>query len=720
MDIDLSLDLDFDSVPKELLPPSSRERDAVAAAVTIVLNPVHNSNAAIFIHPTYCKGANIGLTRVRVALDTECSIELPLSFHDIRRSREHGRQPVHRKDKLYSARALKGDDLAFARHLLYHLHFSRLDKLSKPGFANTCTVSDDMADLHAMMSKFIPYGSWSIMDVADGITTNKIGPVLHHEISVTGSVIYVTVPSMVVDKAIKSFTEVLKIPAKDIFMLNVVNRAMDHKPPPIEPCLSLTVKLRSPHQTTAFEETLSRILSGIDERCLYNEYRKQLYLMHKPAGSYIQMCPNSGKTIIGIALAVHLLNMQLVTKCLVLVHTHKLVERWISAVNSFAKSSRQYMPANVFFKVATIQSLQRGNTKLDPCDRHEQTLVLWDECHHIPADTFRRVMTEILPTSSYPIRIGLTGNMERTDGRSPVISMLLGGEPAYSLSALEMGRTLWRLVEYKLKYPLDYRDHHRVDHILTDCDARAIKNACADGDADADADANSDVSVDVTLPIHHRNSATERNYNHGKNTKRARWILTDLVRDALFTDNAAEEPRDFKHVMLLTLTIAQVEKLIQVYHQLVVVEGIPLPYVFALLVGSSESKRLNALIARINAGNTSISKNIDCTKKTLTIATMQAAGEGIDDGTIDVIVFADAALNMMQNGNRLRKPESGMIVYLTSQTLYGGSKVARKDLGVIRTHLFTNITHDECIHVTIPDDTDIDTNTNTETNKDAL
>ena len=67
-----------------------------------------------------------------------------------------------------------------------------------------------------------------------------------------------------------------------------------------------------------------------------------------------------------------------------------------------------------------IQSLVRRDTVNDLVASYGHVIV--DECHHVPAVSFERVLSEV--KASYVV--GLTATPQRRDGHHPIIEMQLG------------------------------------------------------------------------------------------------------------------------------------------------------------------------------------------------------------------------------------------------------------------------------------------------------
>ena len=133
--------------------------------------------------------------------------------------------------------------------------------------------------------------------------------------------------------------------------------------------------------------------------------------------------PGVGKTVVGIYLAV-----ARGRSTLVLVHRKPLLEQWVAQVSLFLgiKPSEvgrigggRHKP-NGMFDVAMIQSLVRKGKVDDIVDSYGH--VIMDECHHVGAFSFERVMSEV--KAKYVT--GLTATPLRRDGHHPILRMQLG------------------------------------------------------------------------------------------------------------------------------------------------------------------------------------------------------------------------------------------------------------------------------------------------------
>ena len=133
--------------------------------------------------------------------------------------------------------------------------------------------------------------------------------------------------------------------------------------------------------------------------------------------------PGFGNTVLGTYLIAK-------RKCntIVLVHRQPLLEQWRSQIGIFlgrdAKSIGQIgggkRKLTGQIDVAMIQSLSRKETVDDFVAEYGQVII--DECHHLPAVSFERVLSQV--KARYVV--GLTATPQRRDGHLRIIHMQLG------------------------------------------------------------------------------------------------------------------------------------------------------------------------------------------------------------------------------------------------------------------------------------------------------
>ena len=133
--------------------------------------------------------------------------------------------------------------------------------------------------------------------------------------------------------------------------------------------------------------------------------------------------PGFGKTVIGAYLTA-----SRGCSTLVLVHRKELLDQWIARLSLFlgidpkeiGKIGSGKNKPNGRLDVAMIQSLVRKDEVSDLVANYGQVIV--DECHHLPAVSFERVLNEV--KARYVV--GLTATPYRRDGHQPIIHMQCG------------------------------------------------------------------------------------------------------------------------------------------------------------------------------------------------------------------------------------------------------------------------------------------------------
>lgn len=133
--------------------------------------------------------------------------------------------------------------------------------------------------------------------------------------------------------------------------------------------------------------------------------------------------PGFGKTVLGT----HLI-AQRKLNTLVLVHRQPLMEQWKTQISIFLDRNpksigqlgggKRKLTSEI--DVAMIQSLSRKDSVNDCVAEYGQVII--DECHHLPAVSFERVLSEV--KAKYVV--GLTATPHRRDGHQPIIHMQIG------------------------------------------------------------------------------------------------------------------------------------------------------------------------------------------------------------------------------------------------------------------------------------------------------
>jgi len=192
--------------------------------------------------------------------------------------------------------------------------------------------------------------------------------------------------------------------------------------------------------------------------------------------------PGVGKTVAGI----HLIAKR-ARNTLVLVHRQPLLDQWIAQLalfldvdpKSIGRIGGGKRAVTGAIDIAMLQSVVRKDSVADLVAEYGHVVV--DECHHIPAKSFERVLMEV--RARYVT--GLTATPKRRDGQHPIIEMQLGPprfivDPRSQAAAqafehrLIVRKTEFDLPEASTDYPIQrvYKllaaDRDRNDIILTD------------------------------------------------------------------------------------------------------------------------------------------------------------------------------------------------------------------------------------------------------------
>jgi superfamily II DNA or RNA helicase len=133
--------------------------------------------------------------------------------------------------------------------------------------------------------------------------------------------------------------------------------------------------------------------------------------------------PGSGKTIIGLAIAA-----QKKQPVLIIVHRQQLFDQWIERIQSFmgiaaahiGKIAQGKQKIGTHITVAMIQSL--ASVKPDSPFFSSFGTVIVDECHHVPAKTFREIISQL---STYYL-FGLTATPIRKGNDERLIFVHIG------------------------------------------------------------------------------------------------------------------------------------------------------------------------------------------------------------------------------------------------------------------------------------------------------
>lgn len=170
---------------------------------------------------------------------------------------------------------------------------------------------------------------------------------------------------------------------------------------------------------TVYYPSLKVQLRPYQRECFLKWERDRLGVIKAPTGS--------GKTIMAGAVI-----KECSTRTLILVHTIDLVGMWKESltktfgaeVNSTVRlfnaknSLDEALQSNAGILIGTYQSAIKNLEKLK---KYGIGLIVCDECHHVPADTFKHV----LDTLCVPFKLGLSATPRRLDGKEGEIFALV-------------------------------------------------------------------------------------------------------------------------------------------------------------------------------------------------------------------------------------------------------------------------------------------------------
>jgi len=136
--------------------------------------------------------------------------------------------------------------------------------------------------------------------------------------------------------------------------------------------------------------------------------------------------PGSGKTVIGLKIIA-----EKKQPALIIVHRKQLLEQWVERIQTFlgipkneiGRIGQGKVKLGKDITVAMIQSLGKQLEKQEAEDIHQRfgTIII-DECHHIPAKTFRNTISKLNPYYQY----GLTATPFRKGNDGKLIFIHLG------------------------------------------------------------------------------------------------------------------------------------------------------------------------------------------------------------------------------------------------------------------------------------------------------
>ena len=155
------------------------------------------------------------------------------------------------------------------------------------------------------------------------------------------------------------------------------------------------------------------------QNCIVNKFISHI---KDSGGGLLDVEPGKGKTVMGLNI-LSLINK----KTLVVVHKSFLLNQWKERIEQFLPNAKvgiiQGKKFDIENKDIVIGMLQTLSSKQFPEEViNEFGFTIYDECHHLSAEVFSRVMVNI--TTNYVL--GLSGTMTRKDGLTKVFKWFIG------------------------------------------------------------------------------------------------------------------------------------------------------------------------------------------------------------------------------------------------------------------------------------------------------
>lgn len=180
-----------------------------------------------------------------------------------------------------------------------------------------------------------------------------------------------------------------------------------------------------------FGDTQNIIKKGIDINLEFKgelrDYQKNIvnkYLDHvkESGGGLLDVEPGKGKTVMALDII-----SKLKKKTLVVVHKSFLTSQWMERIQTFLPEAKIGKIQGTIFDIEgkdiVIGMIQTLSMKYYDTSIWEQFgLTIYDECHHLSAETFSNVMRQIVTNYT----LGLSGTMTRKDGLSKLFKYYLG------------------------------------------------------------------------------------------------------------------------------------------------------------------------------------------------------------------------------------------------------------------------------------------------------
>ncbi|KKQ35541.1 MAG: Type III restriction enzyme, res subunit:DEAD/DEAH box helicase [Candidatus Nomurabacteria bacterium GW2011_GWB1_37_5] len=189
------------------------------------------------------------------------------------------------------------------------------------------------------------------------------------------------------------------------------------------------------------------------------EQKRLIEVIKGKTNGIIVSPPGSGKTVVALEF---IANFGLPT--MILVHRNQLLSQWVERIEQFLGISKTHIGVISATKkkigkqitVATLQSLARYKNLNEIRDIFGVIIV--DECHHIPAKTYRELIWSLKSKCCF----GLTATHERKHGTEKISELMIGPVIA-EIKSLDISETkTFNITIHPTKLNLPFR--YKTDH----------------------------------------------------------------------------------------------------------------------------------------------------------------------------------------------------------------------------------------------------------------
>ena len=154
----------------------------------------------------------------------------------------------------------------------------------------------------------------------------------------------------------------------------------------------------------------------------HNIIDKYISTVKDSGGGLLDVEPGKGKTVMALNII-----SKLKRKTLVVVHKSFLMNQWIERIQTFLPDAKigkiQGETIDIDNKDIVIGMLQSLSSKeYDTTIWDQFGLTVFDECHHLSAEVFSKIMINIVTNYT----LGLSGTMKRKDGLTKVFEYFIG------------------------------------------------------------------------------------------------------------------------------------------------------------------------------------------------------------------------------------------------------------------------------------------------------